>query len=91
MIKPVETHFLSYGPGLPSREGKVYREGGKIIARSDAEEMECFSFFISPLTYQSLIIKNKRIDFSSLKEGEVVTVTVKRYPWGERVLRYGRK
>jgi len=90
-IKPIETQFFSYGPGLPSTEGKVYREGGKIIAKSDAGEMGCFSFFISPFTDQSLIIKNERLDFSSLKEGEVVNVAVKRYPLGERIFRHGRK
>lgn len=90
-FKPIETRFLSYGPGLPSAEGKVSHEGGKIIAKPDVEEMERFSFFVSPFTHQSLIVKNERLDFSLFREGEVVTVTIKRYPLGEGILRHGRK
>ncbi|NWG02366.1 MAG: DUF1850 domain-containing protein [Syntrophaceae bacterium] len=90
-IKPIETHFSSYGPGLPCTAGHVYREGEKMIAKPESEDMDCFSFFISPATNQSVTIKNERLDFSSLREGEVVKVTVKRYSWGKRMLRYGRK
>ncbi len=90
-FKPIETHFLSYGPGLPSTEGKTSRGGREIIAKPDVEEMERFSFFVSPFTHQSLIVKNERLDFTSFKEGEVVTVTIKRYPLGGRILRHGKK
>jgi len=90
-IKPVETHFLSYGPGLPSTEGEVAVEKGMIIAKPEVEEMKRFSFFVSPITHQSLIFKNERLDFSSMKEGEVIAAEVKRYPIGRIVLKYGRK
>lgn len=90
-IKPVETHFLSYGPGLPSTEGKVAVEKGMIIAKPEVEGMKRFSFFVSPITHQSLIFKNERLDFSSMKEGEVIAVEVKKYPIGRILLKYGRK
>ena len=90
-IKPVETHFLSYGPGLPSTEGKVAVEKGMIIAKPEVEGMKRFSFFVSPITHQSLIFKNERLDFSSMKEGEVIAVEVKKYPIGRILLQYGRK
>lgn len=90
-IKPVETHFLSYGPGLPSTEGKVAVEKGMIIAKTGVEGMKRFSFFVSPITHQSLIFKNERLDFSLMKEGEVIAVEVKKYPIGRILLKYGRK
>ena len=90
-FQPIETHFLSYGPGLPSAEGKLNSGGGRIIAKPDVEEMERFSFFVSPFTHQSLIVKNERLDFSSFREGEIVTVTIQRYPLGGRILKHGRK
>jgi len=89
-IKPVETHFLSYGPGLPSMEGKVIVEKRAIIAAPEVEGLKQFSFFVSPFTEQSLVFKKERIDFSSMKEGEVVTVGVARYPIGRMLFKYGR-
>jgi len=90
-LKPIETRFLSYGPGLPSMEGKVVLETGEIVAKVEVEEMKQFSFFVSPMTNPSLIFKNERLDFSSLKEGEVIRVEVKKYPMGGIFLRHGRK
>ena len=89
-IKPVETYFLSYGPGLPSMEGKVVVEKGAIVAAPEVEELKRFSFFVSPFTKQSLIYKNERIDFSSMREGEIITVGVRRYPIGRMLFNYGR-
>jgi len=91
MIKPIETRFLSYGPGLPTTGSKVIVEKGVMKARPEAEEMRQFSFFVSPITHQSLIFKNERLDFSSMKEGEVVAVEVKKYRIGRILLEYGRK
>jgi len=90
MIKPVETQFLSYGPGLPSTEGKVIVEKGVMKARPEIEEMKRFSFFVSPFTNQCLIIKGERLDFSSMKEGERVTIGVKQYPIGRILFKHGR-
>jgi len=89
-IKPVETHFLSYGPGLPSMEGKVIAEKGAIVAAPEVEDLKQFSFFVSPFTEQSLIFKNERIDFSSMKEGEIVTIEITLYPIGGMLSKYGR-
>jgi len=91
MIKPIETHFLSYGPGLPSVEDKVIIEKGRMKARPEVEEMKQFSFFVSPFTNQCLVFKGERLDFSSVKEGEVITVEVKHYPVGGLIFRHGRK
>jgi len=88
MIKNIETQFFSYGPGLPSTGEGVAIEKGALKAITDAEEMKQFSFFVSPFTNQSLKFRDRRIDFSSLKEGEVVCVEVRQYPIGEYYL-YG--
>jgi len=89
-IKPIETHFKSYGPGLPSTEGKMNVEKGVLIAKPEVEALEQFSFFVSPFTHQTLMFKNERLDFSSIKEGEVIRVKVKQYPIGGVLFRYGR-
>lgn len=91
MIKPIETHFLSYGPGLPSVENEVIIEKGTMKARPEIEEMKQFSFFVSPFTHQFLIFRGERLDFSSMKEGEVIIVEVKKYPIGGLIFRHGRK
>jgi len=91
-IKPVETRFESYGPGLPSMEKDVTFEGGKIKVKTDALEMEYFSFFVSPMTGQAMIFKGERLEFSSFKEGEVMTIGVKSYPlFWEVIFRYGSR
>ncbi len=90
-IKPIETCFLSYAPGLPSTEGKVVRERGKIVARIEAEEMRAFSFFVSPMVRPSLKFKEESLDLSLLREGEVVSVEVKKHPIGRTLFRYGRE
>jgi hypothetical protein len=90
-IKPVETQFESYGPGLPSMERGIKAEGSKLRVRSDVGEMEQLSFFVSPTTRQVMLFKGERSDFSSLKEGEVMTIRVKSYPlFWEVFLRYGK-
>lgn len=91
-IKPVETQFESYGPGLPSTEKNVTVKGGKISVKTDAIEMDHFSFFISPMTRQAFIFKGERLEFSSFKEGEVMTIRVKLYPLiQEAILRHGSR
>jgi hypothetical protein len=90
-LKPVETRFLSYGPGLPSTEGKMPPGGGEIVAKTEAEEIKQFSFFVSPPTRPSLILEGGRLDFSSFEEGDVITIEVRQYPMGGRLIRYGRQ
>jgi hypothetical protein len=91
-IKPVETRFESYGPGLPSVEKDVTFEGGKIKVKTDALEMEHFSFFVSPMTRQAMIFRGERLEFSSFKEGEVMTIGVKSYPlFREVIFRHGNR
>ncbi|MEW6376543.1 MAG: DUF1850 domain-containing protein [Thermodesulfobacteriota bacterium] len=91
MVKPIETQFLSYGPGLPSMEGKVIVEKGLMKARPEVEEMKQFSFFVSPFTNQYLECKGQRLDFSKMREGEVIIVEVKQYPIGGLIFKDGRK
>ncbi len=89
-IKPIETQFESHGPGLPSVEGGTVFEGGKIKVKTGALEMDHFSFFVSPMTQQTLVLRGERFHFSSLREGEVVTIVVRSYPLlREVMLRYG--
>lgn len=90
MIKTIETQFFSYGPGLPSAGEGVMIEKGTIKAITDAEEMEQFSFFVSPFTDQTLKFKERKVDFLSLKEGEVVVIEVRQYPIGGYYI-YGRQ
>jgi len=91
-IKPVETRFESYGPGLPSVEKDVTFEGGKIKVKTDALEMEHFSFFVSAMTRQAMIFRGERLEFSSFKEGEVMTIWVKSYPlFREVISRHGNR
>lgn len=89
MIKPVETHFPSYGPGLPFMKEEVVLEKGMMKTRSEAEDLKQFSFFVSPMTKQFLVFKDKKIDFSSAKEGEIIKVKVKRYPLLGVLLKHG--
>jgi hypothetical protein len=90
MIKPIETRFLSYGPGLPTTGSKVVMEKGVLKARPDVEEMSQFSFFVSPFTNQYLECKGQRLDFSKMREGEVIIVEVKQYPIGGLIFKNGR-
>ncbi len=90
-IKPLETQFESFGPGLPSMEKDVKAEGGKLRAKSEDIEMDSFSFFVSPMTQQTLRFRGERLDFSSYQEGEVISIQVKSYPLlGEVFFRHGR-
>lgn len=91
-IKPVETRFTSYGPGLPSMEIGVKAEDGQFRARPDIKEMKCLSFFVSPATQQTLIFKGERLDFSAFREGGMIKIRVKSYPllW-EVFFKYGRR
>jgi hypothetical protein len=90
MIKHVETHFPSYGPGLPFMKGEVILEKDKMKTGPKIEEMEQFSFFVSPITNQCLIYKEEKLDFSSIEEGEIITVKVKEYPLGGVLFKHGR-
>jgi len=90
LIKPIETQFPSHGPGLPFMGGEVVLEKGIMRAGAEVGEMKQFSFFVSPFTRQSLIFKNQKLDLSTVKEGEVVTVVVKKYPIGRVLFKHGR-
>jgi hypothetical protein len=82
MIKPIETRFPSYGPGLPFAGDEVKLEKDGMKATPKVEAMKTFSFFVSPSTHQSFIFKDASVDFSSLKEGRVITIEVKSCPMG---------
>ncbi len=75
-IKPIETRFQSYGPGLPSTERQTLREGKELKVKSEGIVMERFSFFVSPMTSQTFIFKGDRIDFSHLQEGARIDIEV---------------
>lgn len=89
---PVETRFESYGPGLPSMERGVKAEGGQFRVKPHTGEIANLSFFVSPTTRQVMHFKGEKLDFSSFKEGEVMTVEVKSYPllW-EVFFSYGKR
>ncbi|MCX8118890.1 MAG: DUF1850 domain-containing protein [Desulfobacterota bacterium] len=79
-IKPAETRFESFGPGLPSLERGLKAEGRSFYVKTDGGEMDRFSFFVSPMTQQVFQFRDRRLNFSSFREGEVVTVSVRSYP-----------
>jgi hypothetical protein len=56
----------------------------------EVEEMKQFSFFVSPMTHPLLIFKDGKFDFSSLEEGDIITIEVKKHPIGGMLIRYGR-
>ncbi|MGQ9636209.1 MAG: DUF1850 domain-containing protein [Thermodesulfobacteriota bacterium] len=92
-IKLIETRFQSYGPGLPSTERRPpQREGKDLIVKTEEIELDCFSFFVSPMTQQTINLKGDRIDFSNFKEGETIIVRIAFRPlFLEVILNYGNR
>lgn len=91
-IKLIETRFQSYGPGLPSAERPSQREGKDLVVKTEEIELDCFSFFVSPMTQQTINFKEDRIDFSNFKEGETITVRIAFRPlFLEVILNYGNR
>lgn len=79
-IKPIETRFQSYGPGLPSTERNTQRNGKELKVSTDGIEMERFSFFVSPMTQQTFMLKGDRVEFSHLQEGGTINIEVSLRP-----------
>jgi hypothetical protein len=91
-IRPAETRFSSFGPGLPFLDAEVTREGGVMRAKTDMEPMDSLSFYVSAFTRQELIFKDEQIRFASvLRDGDVMVFRVKRYPLGRLLIDYARR
>ena len=89
-IEVKESIFSSYGAGLPSdtlREDVVF-ERKQMRVRHRNVAMEQLRLFISPFTRQQFIHSGTTIDLSSLREGDIVEIRVRRVPlswcWGRR-------
>jgi hypothetical protein len=91
-IRPLETRFPSFGPGLPFLSAEVTREGGTMRAKASMEPMDTLSFYVSSSTRQELVFKQKQIGFASmLRDGDVMVFQVKRYPLGRLLVDYARR
>ncbi len=89
-IKPIETRFQSYGPGLPSMEKNICRNGKEFKVGVEGTEMEDFSFFVSPMTRQTFILKGDRVEFSHLQEGGIISIEVSLRPlFWEVIFKHG--
>ena len=89
-IEVEESIFSSYGAGLPfdtPREDITF-EGDRMKIRHRDVVMDSLRIFISPFTNQQFIYSGRRVDLSSVKEGHIVEIRVKRIPlfwcWGRR-------
>jgi hypothetical protein len=85
-----ESIFSSYGAGLPfdtPREDITY-EGGRMRVRHHGMVMDRLRIFVSPFTEQQFIYGDGRVDLSSVGEGHIVEIRVKRTPlswyWARR-------
>jgi hypothetical protein len=79
-IEVVESIFSSYGAGLPSdtpREDITFEEGWMRV-RHHGVTMDRLRIFISPFTEQQFIHQDGGIDLSSVGEGHIVEIKVKR-------------
>lgn len=89
-IKPIETRFQSYGPGLPSMEKDTHRNGKEFKANVKGIELEHFSFFVSPMTQQIFIHREDRVEFSHLQEGGIISIEVSLRPlFWEVIFKHG--
>lgn len=79
-IEVVESIFSSYGAGLPfdtPREDIIF-EKGRMRVRHHGVTMDRLRIFISPFTEQQFIHRDGGIDLSSVGEGHIVEIRVKR-------------
>jgi hypothetical protein len=90
-IEVRESIFSSYGAGLPfdtSREDITF-EGDRMRIRHRDVVIDRLRIFISPFTNQQLMYSGRRVDLSSVREGHIVEIRVRRIPlvrcWGRRV------
>jgi hypothetical protein len=80
-LRVVETRFPSYGAGLPLQvTGKS--ADGKWMVAAGGERLPQFSFYISPINQACLRFGDSTLNLNNLIEsGDVVTVTVRGYPY----------
>jgi len=81
-IEVRESVFSSYGAGLPSdtpREDITF-EGDRMRIRHRGIVMDQLRIFISPFTNQQFIYLDRKVDFSSVMDGHIVEIKVRRIP-----------
>ena len=90
-IEVRESIFSSYGAGLPfdtSREDITF-EGGRMRIRHRDVVLDRLRIFVSPFTKQQFIHSGRRVDLSSIREGHIVEIRVRRISlfrcWGRRL------
>jgi hypothetical protein len=90
-IEVKESIFSSYGAGLPfdtSREDITF-EGDRMRIRHRDVVMDRLRIFISPFTQQQFVYSGRRVDLSSVREGHIVEIRVRRISlyrcWGGRL------
>ena len=95
-IEVKESVFSSYGAGLPfdtSREDIIF-EGDRMRIRHRDVVMKRVRIFISPFTQQQFTCSGTTVDLSSLREGNIVEIKVRRIPlswyWGRRCYEFLR-
>jgi hypothetical protein len=89
-IQAVETVFPSFGPGLPFLKDEVVIADGAMRSRTPIPSMQEFSFLVSSIAAQRLILGAQRLEFSALRDGEAVTVRVRKTPYLEAMFRHGQ-
>ena len=90
-IEVRESIFSSYGAGLPfdtSREDITF-EGERMRIRHRDVVLDRLRIFVSPFTKQQFIYSGRRVDLSSVREGHIVEIRVRRISlfrcWGRRL------
>jgi len=90
-IEVVESIFSSYGAGLPSDTSRedITFEGDRMRIRHRGIAMDRLRIFISPFTHQQFIYSGDKVELSSITEGHIVEIKVRRIPlfwcWGSRL------
>ena len=81
LLQVVETRFPSYGAGLLSQAtGKS--EDGKWMVAPGGQRLPEFSFYVSPINQASLRIGVHTLNLTEMIDsGDIVVVTVRRYPY----------
>lgn len=89
-LKPQETTFASFGPGLPSQEDGKTAEGWFLKKETHTPLLEELSILVSPETRQVLKIDRLKIELHKLEHGEKVRVRVRRHALAEVIWHHAK-
>lgn len=85
-----ETVFPSFGPGLPFSDLVRTPRGEMAQMGRGLFSLEKFGFFIDPETRPVLLIEGRELALDGLARGEILTLEVKRKPFGEVMWENGK-